>query len=84
MKSIVEITLVVCSALYLETGATAAQAAQCPTALFATELEAVIAAANSYNPLSIGEGREFVGTIFEADGKFGFTVCANTRRNDSW
>lgn len=84
MKSIAEITLVVCCALYLETGAAAAQAAQCPTALFATELEAVIAAADNYNPLSIREDREYVGAIFEEDGKFGFTVSANARRKDSW
>ncbi len=44
--------------------------------LFATELEAITAAANLYNPRSIREDREYMGTIFFNDGLFGYTVTA--------
>tara|TARA_R110002073_G_scaffold212558_2_gene372880 strand:- start:178 stop:741 length:564 start_codon:yes stop_codon:yes gene_type:complete len=84
MRSIIEVTVLICCALHLETSDAAAMGARCPSLLFATELEAVIAAADSYNPRSIREDREYVGAIFEEDGKFGYTVAANPRRKDSW
>ncbi|MEQ8955582.1 MAG: DUF4329 domain-containing protein [Gammaproteobacteria bacterium] len=48
--------------------------------LYATELEAVIAAADLFNPRSVREDREFMGTIFQSDGFFGYTVTAGAAR----
>lgn len=50
--------------------------------LFATELEAVLAASNSFNPRSILEDREYMGTIFRCGGKFGYTVSAGAQGAD--
>lgn len=41
---------------------------------FLSEQEAVIAAANQYNPLSINEDREYMGAIYESEQGFRFTV----------
>lgn len=52
--------------------------------LFVSVQEAALAAANSYNPQSIRENREYMGTVFEQDGKFGYTVFAAQSSADSW
>lgn len=49
---------------------------------YATELEAVQAAANLYNPLSIREDREYLGTIEKYDDGYRFSVKAGTRFKD--
>lgn len=41
---------------------------------FPSEVEAVTAASNIYNPLSIREDREYMGAIYKADEGFRFTV----------
>ncbi len=48
--------------------------------LFDSEQLAVRAAADIYNPLSIVEDREYMGSIYRRDGKFGYTVTAGRRR----
>lgn len=47
--------------------------------LYSSELAAVVAAANQYNPVSIQEDREYIGTIFRHGNRFGFTVTAGAR-----
>lgn len=84
MKSIIGSTLLVYCALYLETSFGAARGESCNGLLFATQLEAVRAAADSYNPRSIREDREYVGTIYERGGRFGYTVSARPPREGSW
>lgn len=55
----------------------------CPhTDMFASELEAVVAAMNNYNPISISEDREFMGTIFKRGNRFGYSVTAGSRHRD--
>lgn len=49
-----------------------------------SELEAVIAAANTYNPLSVKEDREYFGIIFREREKFYFTVSKANRRSNSF
>ncbi len=56
----------------------------CASQLFLSELEAVRAAVDRYNPLSIRENREYMGAIFEMRGKFGYTVAAASPRRDQW
>lgn len=56
----------------------------CPPQLFASELEAVRAAADRFNPLSIKEDREYMGTIFESRGRYGYTVSSTARRGNKW
>ncbi|MFK7864214.1 MAG: DUF4329 domain-containing protein [Pseudohongiellaceae bacterium] len=46
---------------------------------FLTESEAVIAAANIYNPLSIQEDREYMGAIYKTAAGFQFTVNAGRK-----
>lgn len=50
--------------------------------LFASEQEAVVAAMNSFNPLSIAEDREYMGTIFRQSGMFGYSVARGERHRD--
>lgn len=45
-------------------------------ALFSSELEAVQAATNLYNPISIREDREYMGAIYRSGDYYGFTVVA--------
>ena len=55
----------------------------CPDSdLFSSELEAVIAAMNHFNPDSIVEDREYMGTIFRSGQHFGFSVSAGSRHRD--
>lgn len=49
---------------------------------FGTELGAVVAAADRYNPPSIAEDREFMGAVLEMDGCFTFTVSRGRRGAD--
>jgi hypothetical protein len=44
--------------------------------LFNTELEAVRAASNLYNPVSIREDREYMGSIYKSGNYYGYTVFA--------
>jgi hypothetical protein len=44
--------------------------------LFNTELEAVRAASNRFNPVSIREDREYMGTIYKSGNYYGYTVTA--------
>ena len=67
----------------------AAQAGQTSVtiqALFASETEAAIHAANLYNPVSVKEDREFMGIIFRQniDGRtlYGYTVGAGKAGHD--
>ena len=41
---------------------------------FGSELEAIKAVADLYNPLSIKQDREYIGTVFRNGDLFGFTV----------
>jgi len=50
--------------------------------VYATELGAVIAAVNRYNPVSIAEDREFIGAILVGDAGYIFTVSAGKRGQD--
>lgn len=84
MKPILKILLLVCCGLNLVTVYAKSLVDPCASQLFASELDAVRAAANRYNPLSIREDREYMGAIFESDGKFGYTVEASVRRKDKW
>ncbi|WP_317933435.1 DUF4329 domain-containing protein [Halioxenophilus sp. WMMB6] len=43
---------------------------------YATELAAVVAAANQFNPLSIAEDREYMGAIYECSEGFVYSVGA--------
>ena len=43
---------------------------------FNSELEAVQAAASHYNPISLREDREFMGTIYRSGNYFAYTVTA--------
>ena len=57
---------------------------RCAAQLFASELEAVRAAADRYNPLSIREDREYAGAILEFAGRFSYTVTATAPGSDNW
>ncbi|MCG8415894.1 MAG: DUF4329 domain-containing protein [Pseudomonadales bacterium] len=50
--------------------------------LFASEQEAVIAAMNSFNPASIAEDREYMGTIYREGSLYGYSVARGTRHRD--
>lgn len=50
---------------------------------YSTEKEAVTAAANTYNPLSIREDREYMGAIYKTRNGFKFSVTAGKRRSDT-
>ena len=41
---------------------------------YGTEIDAVMAATNRYNPLSIDEDREYIGAVLEKDGYYFYTV----------
>jgi hypothetical protein len=49
---------------------------------FATELDAVVAAASRYNPVSIQEDREYLGAIIRQRDCYFYTVGAGQRRRD--
>ncbi|NKB36547.1 MAG: DUF4329 domain-containing protein [Gammaproteobacteria bacterium] len=50
---------------------------------FDSEQQAVAAATDIYNPLSIKEDREFMGVILRRNDKYFFTVTAGTKGNDT-
>jgi len=52
-------------------------------AVYASVEEAVIAAADAYNPISIQEDREYMGTIFRSNNRFGYTVSRGPSRANS-
>ena len=49
---------------------------------FTSELAAVVAATDRYNPLSIAEDREYMGMILEKDDRYFYTVKPGRRRAD--
>jgi len=49
---------------------------------FGTELDAVVAASQQYNPQSIREDREFMGAILRQDDRYTFTVGAGKPGRD--
>ena len=53
------------------------------TPVFESEQLAAKAAADIYNPLSIRENREYMGSIYRRGGKFGYTVTAGRRGANS-
>lgn len=84
MKSILHTLLFVCCGLNLSTVYAMAIAEPCASQLFLSELDAVRAAADRYNPMSIRENREYMGAIFESQGRFGYTVTATSSSKDNW
>jgi hypothetical protein len=50
---------------------------------FDSEIDAVYAATNIYNPLSIDKDKEYLGAILERDGRFYYTVDAGGRAEDT-
>ncbi len=50
---------------------------------FQTEIEAVEAATNRFNPRSIREDREYMGTVFKIGDYYGFSVTDGQARSDS-
>ncbi len=50
-----------------------------PVSLYQSELAAVKAAADIYNPLSIRENREYMGTLYNVGDQFAYTVTAGVR-----
>ena len=51
--------------------------------LFPSELDAVVAAMNTYNPISIREDREYMGAILQAGENFRCSVIAGGRGRDT-
>lgn len=49
---------------------------------FPSEIAAVRAAANTYNPLSITEDREYMGAILKRGSDYGYTVTGGGRSSD--
>ncbi len=47
-----------------------------PVSLYPSELAAVKAAADIYNPLSIRENREYMGTLYNVGDQFAYTVTS--------
>lgn len=84
MKPLLRILLTICCALNLVTVYAKSLAEPCASLLFTSELDAVRAAADRFNPLSILEDREYMGTIFETQGKYGYTVAAAASGKDNW
>lgn len=79
-KSVVRFIFTLFTTLF---AATAIAQSQCPhSGLFESEVEAVVAAMDSFNPASIEEDREYMGTIYRQDGQFGYSVSAGTRHRD--
>lgn len=52
-------------------------------AVFDSVEEAAIAAADAYNPISIQEDREYMGTIYRSNNRFGYTVSRGSSRANS-
>jgi len=52
------------------------------SAWFSSELGAVIAAADRYNPISINQDREFIGAVLKLDHCYTYTVTAGKRGAD--
>lgn len=84
MKPLFRILLSLCCVLNVVSVQAKSLANFCTSQLFASELDAVRAAADRYNPQSIREDREYMGAIIEVEGRFGYTVSAASPRNDSW
>lgn len=84
MKPLLKLLLLFCCALNVVTVYAKSLIDPCASQLFASELDAVRAAADLYNPQSIREDREYMGAIFELEGRFGYTVSAASRRGDNW
>jgi len=84
MKPLLKVLLSFCCALNGVTAYGKSLIDPCASQLFASELDAVRAAADRYNPQSIREDREYMGAIFELEGGFGYTVSAASRREDNW
>lgn len=84
MKPFLKILLLVSCTLTLLTANASSVADPCAASFFSSELDAVRAAADRYNPQSIKEDREYMGAIFEMEGKFGYTVAVASRRKDNW
>lgn len=84
MKPSIKVLLLCCCALNFVTTYAKSLTDPCTLLLFSSELDAVRAAADKYNPLSIREDREYMGAIYESEGKFGYTVAAAARHKDSW
>ena len=55
---------------------------QTSEASFASINEAALVAAEIYNPVSIREDREFMGSILQLEGRYVFTVTAGARGED--
>jgi hypothetical protein len=65
-------------------GLGAAHGNQSPaTQAFATELDAVVAAASYYNPVSVREDREFMGAVLRDGDRYEFTVSAGEPGQDA-
>lgn len=84
MKPLLRVLLSCCCALNLVTAYAKTLTEPCASQLYASELDAVRAAADRFNPLSIKEDREYMGAIFETEGKYGYTFSASARRKDNW
>ena len=61
---------------------TARSAAVLSDALFESEQAAAKAAADIYNPLSIREDREYMGTIYKSGDQYGYTVTPGSAGRD--
>ncbi len=79
-----KIALLCCSLLILKPfPSTALTNVPCATSeLFASEREAVVAAMNNFNPVSIAEDREYMGTIYREGGLYGYSVSRTARHRD--
>ena len=51
-------------------------------ASFDSEIDAVVAASDAFNPLSIAEDREYMGAILFAGGRYSYTVEAGEVGHD--
>ncbi|MFQ5634780.1 MAG: DUF4329 domain-containing protein [Gammaproteobacteria bacterium] len=71
-----------CAIVTLIAAAVPGAAEQPPPRWFGTELDAVIAAARTYNPQSVREDREFMGAILRAGDCYTFTVGAGRPGRD--
>lgn len=52
------------------------------SSIYSSEKEAVTAAVNQHNPVSIFDDREFIGAIYETGEGFKFSVVPGTQRAD--
>lgn len=84
MKALLKVAfLAYCASITLTANAMFTES-RCASQVFTSELDAVRAAADRYNPISIRENREYVGAIFESAGRFSYTVRAAASGSDSW